>query len=132
MIDESEMHIEFIHSSGPGGQNVNKVATAVQLRFDIQNSPSLQLEVKERLAELAGSRVTVDGVLIIEAHRFRSQEKNRRDAIERLNHLIEKAEARPVKRLATHPTRASRENRLQVKKARSETKENRRRPTDND
>jgi ribosome-associated protein len=133
MINESEIQIDFIHSSGPGGQNVNKVATAAQLRFDIRNSTSISADVKERLAKLAGSRVTTDGVLIIEARRFRSQEKNRRDAIDRLYHLIAKAEAKPVLRLPTRPSVADKESRLQDKKVRSGIKQNRRRPSvDND
>src|SRR5512135_1592452 len=90
-IDENELHFDFVRSSGPGGQNVNKVSTAVQLRFDAAHSPSLQEEVRQRLMRLAGNRLTSEGVLVIEAHRFRTQEQNRQDAVQRLTLLIRQA-----------------------------------------
>ena len=102
-IPDSELSFSFVRSSGPGGQNVNKVATAAQLRFDLRNSPSLPAEVKERLAKLAGSRLTQDGMLMIEAKRYRSQEQNRADALLRLAALIEKATHRPRVRHSTRP-----------------------------
>jgi ribosome-associated protein len=125
-IDENELQFDFIRASGPGGQNVNKVATAVQLRFDVTGSVSLPDDVRERLLHLGGRRVTLDGVLIIEARRFRSQEKNRQDALERLFHLIEKAAAKPKKRLRTMPSRASKMKRLDAKRRRGEIKRQRR------
>jgi ribosome-associated protein len=121
-LDEGEIRERFIRSSGPGGQNVNKVATAVQLRFDIRNSRSLTEEVRERLIRLAGKRVTREGVLIIEAGRFRTQEQNRRDARERLVRWVQKA-AEPIKhRRETRPTAGSKERRLEGKTLRGETK----------
>ncbi|MFZ3078869.1 MAG: alternative ribosome rescue aminoacyl-tRNA hydrolase ArfB, partial [Bellilinea sp.] len=103
-LDESELQFDFIRASGPGGQNVNKVSSAVQLRFDAVKSPSLPAEVKERLIKLAASRMTEDGVLIIEAKRYRSQEKNRTDAVQRLVTLIQKAAEPPKKRKPTRPS----------------------------
>ena len=102
-LAENEISLSFIHASGPGGQNINKVATAVQLRFAVWESPSLQEEVKARLVKLAGKKVTGSGVLVIEAKRYRTQEKNRRDAIERLCVLIRKALIAPKKRKKTKP-----------------------------
>jgi ribosome-associated protein len=125
-IEESELVFSFIRSSGPGGQNVNKVATAVQLRFDVINSPSLMQEVKARLTRLAGKRVTLDGVLLIEAKRYRTQEKNKEDAIGRLASLIQKAVIKPKKRIHTLPNRSSREKRLKEKKKKGEIKKYRR------
>ena len=125
-LQENEIRFEFIRSSGPGGQNVNKVATAVQLRFDAAGSPSLPEAVRHRLLRLAGSRVTKDGVLVIEAHRFRSQEQNRRDAVQRLVELIRRAAVRPVRRRQTRPTAAAMARRLERKRRRSEAKRRRR------
>ncbi len=122
LLDENEIALRFVRSSGPGGQNVNKVATTVQLRFDVKGSPSLPDDVRRRLLRLAGRRVTADGVLIIEAGRFRTQERNREDAIERLAALIRAAAVRPKPRKRTKPTASSRERRIAGKKRRSETK----------
>jgi ribosome-associated protein len=129
-IGEEELEERFIQASGPGGQNVNKVATAVQLRFDVANSPSLPPDVRNRLTALAGRRMSRDGVLILLAQRHRSQERNRADARERLVELIRRA-ARPNKpRIATRPTAASRERRLEAKAAKSQRKRNRTKPFD--
>lgn len=125
LLPEDEIGERFIRSSGPGGQNVNKVATAVQLRFDIRHSPSLTDEVRERLIRLAGRRMTGEGVLIIEARRFRTRERNREDARERLAGLIRKA-AEPARfRRETRPTRKSRERRLECKHQRGRVKQSR-------
>lgn len=124
-IDERELEIDFVRASGPGGQNVNKVATAVQLRFDLGAS-SLPNDVKNRLASIAGKRVTSDGVLMIEARRFRTQEQNREDAIQRLVELVRKAAAKPKARRKTKPTPASKAERLKEKKRRGEIKRIRR------
>lgn len=121
-IEESELTFSYIRSSGPGGQNVNKVATAVQLRFDVLHSPSLRDDVKSRLIRLAGKRMTLDGVLLIEAKRYRTQENNKEDAIERLTSLIQKAGIKPKKRIHTLPNRSSREKRLKEKKKKGEIK----------
>jgi ribosome-associated protein len=121
-IDESEIQFDFVRSSGPGGQNVNKVATAVQLRFDVANSPSLDDAIRQRLIALAGGRVTEKGILIIEARRFRTQNANRQDALNRLIALVRKAAEKPRTRHKTRPTPASKERRLESKRLRSETK----------
>ena len=125
-IDEGEIQHEFIRSSGPGGQNVNKVATAVQLRFDVANSLSLPDDVRIRLIRLAGRRISEDGILIIDARRFRTQERNRKDAIGRLVGLIRKAAEKPKTRLKTRPTLTSKRRRLQAKRRHSEIKRMRR------
>jgi ribosome-associated protein len=125
-IDEREIHESFVRSSGPGGQNVNKLSTAVQLRFDVRRSPSLPNDVAIRLIRLAGKRVTKDGVLVIIAQNYRTQERNRADAIERLVALVREATVRPVKRIATKPTKAGRERRLEGKDRRSRIKQLRR------
>jgi len=121
-IHESEIQENFIRASGPGGQNVNKIATAVQLRFDVANSPSLSDDVRGRLMSLAGKRITEDGILIIDARRFRTQGRNRQDAIDRLVELIQNAARRPKIRRKTRSTLASKMRRLESKRHRAETK----------
>jgi ribosome-associated protein len=121
-IAESELQQEFIRASGPGGQNVNKVATAVQLRFDVANSPSLSDDVRQRLISLARGRITEEGVLIIDARRFRTQGANRQNATERLVELIRKAAQKPQSRHETRPTHASKIRWLKTKRRRAETK----------
>jgi ribosome-associated protein len=121
-IDDSELDESFIRSSGPGGQNVNKLATAVQLRFDARRSPSLSDAVRTRLERLAGKRLTRDGVIVITAQQHRTRERNREDARERLFELIRQAAVVPKKRRPTRPTKASRERRIEGKKRRASIK----------
>jgi ribosome-associated protein len=125
-IEESEIQLDFIRASGPGGQNVNKVASSVQLRFDVRNSPSLYPDVKEHLIKLAGSRMTDEGILIIEAKRYRTQERNRFDAIQRLITLIQKALEKPKVRRATRPSLTAKAARVGDKKKHGEIKRTRR------
>ena len=127
-LDESELEERFIAAAGPGGQNVNKVATAVQLRFDAANSPALSPAIRTRLAGLAGRRMTNEGVIVIAANRFRTQERNRADARERLAELIREAAVAPVFRVKTRPTLASKHRRLEGKAARADVKRGRGRP----
>ena len=129
-LDENELSFSFIRASGPGGQNVNKVSSAVQMRFDARASPSLTNAVSVRLQKLAGARLTLDGVIVITARRFRAQERNRADAIERLSALIAKAAVEPVKRRPTRPTKAAKERRLRTKAHRAGVKTGRGRPVD--
>jgi ribosome-associated protein len=121
-LDEEELEERFVRSSGPGGQNVNKVSTAVELRFDVANSPSLPNEVRARLVRLAGRRLTDEGVLVIQAQSFRTQERNREDARARLFDLIREACVVPKRRIKTKPTRASKERRREAKVRRSNVK----------
>ena len=121
-IDESELEESFVRSSGPGGQNVNKLSTAVQLRFDVRQSPSLPNDVAVRLMKLGGRRITKDGVLVIIAQSHRTQERNRTDAIDRLLELLREAMTRPTPRRPTKPTAGSKQRRLEGKKRRSDIK----------
>ncbi len=121
-IDEREIEESFVRASGPGGQNVNKLSTAVQLRFDVRRSPSLPGDVRARLERLAGARLTRDGVLIIIAQRHRTQARNRDDALERLVDLIRRAAIAPRPRRPTRPTAGSRERRIETKKRRGSVK----------
>jgi ribosome-associated protein len=125
-IDQREIEESFVRSSGPGGQNVNKLATAVQLRFDVRGSPSLPAEVRARLERLAGTRMTRDGVLIIIAQRHRTQARNREDALERLVELVSRAAVAPRLRRPTRPTAAARKRRVEAKKHRAGVKRLRR------
>ncbi len=127
-IDEGDLRESFIRASGPGGQNVNKVSTAVELRYDARGAATLPEDVRERLMKLAGSRLTLDGVIVILAQRFRTQERNRADALERLVAMVRQAAVRPIRRIATRPTLGSKVRRLDAKKIASTTKSLRRRP----
>ncbi len=125
-LDDSEIEESFVRASGPGGQNVNKVSSAVQLRFDLSGSRSLSEDLRERLARLAGRRLTRDGVIVIIAQRYRTQERNRQDALDRLVGLVRRAAAPPTPRRPTKPSRAAKERRLAAKARRATLKQQRR------
>lgn len=125
LVDPRELEFEYYKSPGPGGQNINKVSSAVRLRFNIRNSTSLTQDVKDRLPRFAGNRVTVNGELIIEAHRYRTREENQKDAIERLEALVARSAIPPKRRYRTRPSRSSVEKRIETKRRRSQIKRTR-------
>ncbi len=127
-LDDREIKEKFVRSSGPGGQNVNKTSTAVELRFDVKSSPSLPERVRSRLMRLAGSRMNADGILVIDARQFRTQEANRKDALVRLATLIRKASEEPRLRKKTRPSAGSKERRIQTKRRRADVKRTRKAP----
>ena len=127
-IDEREIQISYVQASGPGGQNVNKVATAAQLRFDVSNSPSLPQDVRRRLKELAGKRLSKEGWLVIDARQYRTQERNRQDALDRFTELLRQAAQQPKRRRKTRPSLEARRRRLENKRKRSQLKRLRKTP----
>ncbi len=131
-LDENELTFKFIRASGPGGQNVNKVATAVQLRFDVVHSPSLPERVREKLLVQAKNRINAEGVLIIDARQYRTQERNRQDAVDRLVALIQQATVVPKRRIKTKPSKAAKQRTLEQKKRRGAVKKTRGRPPSED